>query len=141
MKKQVIAVVAWVCTFCGVAAEVGVTNYHGWADCLVVSNGKVEAVIVPAIGRVMQFRFAGESEGPFWENRQLDGTPPDANSSEWGNFGGDKSWPAPQAEWGKITGRGWPPPAAFDSQPVKAGVRDGQVILSSPVDRHFGIRT
>src|ERR1044071_7118728 len=49
------------------------TNYHGWANSILLSNGRVEAVIVPAIGRVMQFRFAGEEDGPFWENRALDG--------------------------------------------------------------------
>jgi hypothetical protein len=123
------------------AAEVSKTNYHGWAESLVLSNGKVEAVVVPAIGRVMQFRFAGEIDGPFWENRKLDGQAPDPKSSEWGNFGGDKTWPSPQAEWGKVTGRGWPPPGAFDSMAVKAQERDGTVILVSPVDPHFGIWT
>ena len=88
------------------------TNYHGWTDSLLMSNGKVEAVIVPAIGQVMQFRFAGESDGPFWENRALDGKSPDPKSREWGNFGGDKTWPSPQADWPKITPRGWPPPQA-----------------------------
>src|SRR6266481_4539376 len=66
------------------------TNYHGWPDSLLLSNGRVEAIIVPAIGRVMQFRFAGESDGPFWENRALDGIKAEPESKEWGNFGGDK---------------------------------------------------
>src|ERR1051325_7620506 len=43
------------------------TNYHGWPDAYIVSNPKVEVVVVPAIGRVLQFRFIGE-EGVFWEN-------------------------------------------------------------------------
>ena len=117
------------------------TNYHGWPDSLVLGNGKVEAVIVPAIGRVMQFRFAGRSEGPFWENRALDGKAPDARSTEWGNFGGDKSWPAPQADWPKITGRGWPPPPAFDAMPLRSSILDlEKILLSSPVDPFFGIR-
>ena len=113
--------------------------YHGWNEALVIGNGKVEAIIVPEIGRVMQFRFAGEEEGPFWENRALDGKKPDSQSSEWGNFGGDKSWPAPQAEWEKMTGRGWPPPAAFDSMPVDAKVEKDAVVLTTKVDRHYGI--
>ncbi|PYX54211.1 MAG: hypothetical protein DMG73_19425, partial [Acidobacteria bacterium] len=39
--------------------QVSVTNvtYHGWPNSLILSNGKVEVVVVPAIGRVMQFRF------------------------------------------------------------------------------------
>src|SRR5467141_1441152 len=81
------------------------TNYHGWADSILVSNGRVEAVIVPAIGRVMQFRFAGEEDGPFWENRAMEGKAPDSESKEWSNFGGDKTWPAPQSDWPKMMPR------------------------------------
>jgi hypothetical protein len=114
--------------------------YHGWQDGWVLSNGKVEAVIVPSIGRVMQFRFAGEEAGPFWENRAMDGKAVDPNSNEWGNFGGDKSWPSPQSEWPRITGRGWPPPGAFDSMPVEAKKEGDVVILTSSVERHYGIR-
>jgi len=116
------------------------TNYRGWADSILVSNGRVEAVIVPAIGRVMQFRFAGEEDGPFWENRTLDGIKPEPESKEWGNFGGDKSWPAPQTDWPKLTPRAWPPPAAFDSMPVRATVDGFLVNLTSAVDPHYGIR-
>src|SRR5438105_557564 len=72
------------------AVHIRKTVYHGWPEALTVSNGKVEAVVIPAIGRVMQFRFAGEKDGPFWENRSLDGKNPDSQSAEWINFGGDK---------------------------------------------------
>lgn len=123
------------------ASEITVQKraYHGWNEALVIGNGKVEVVVIPEVGRVMQFRFVGEEEGPFWENRALYGKKPDSQSSEWGNFGGDKSWPAPQAEWEKMTGRGWPPPAAFDSMPVEAKVEGNAVVLKTKVDRHYGI--
>src|SRR5947207_10963864 len=52
-----------------------------------------------------------------WENRTLDGIKPEPESKEWGNFGGDKTWPAPQSDWPKLTSRAWPPPVAFDSMP------------------------
>ncbi len=116
-------------------------NYHGWPGSYILSNGRVEAAVVPAVGRVMQFRFAGESDGPFWENRALDGKAPDPQAREWGNFGGDKTWPAPQASWPKITPRSWPPPPGFDSMPVAAEVNGNGVTLVSPVDPFFGIRT
>src|SRR5437867_6735976 len=116
------------------------TNYHGWANSILLSNGRVEAVIVPAIGRVMQFRLAGEEDGPFWENRALDGIKPEPESKEWGNFGGDITWPAPQSDWPKLTSRAWPPPVAFDSLPVQATVDGFVVKLISAVDRHYGIR-
>lgn len=117
------------------------TNYHGWPGSIRLSNGRAEVMIVPAIGRVMQFTFAGDTDGPFWENRRLHGQTPDPTSSEWNNFGGDKTWPAPQADWPNITPRAWPPPVAFDAMPVEATIQDGAVVLTSPVDPHYGIRT
>ena len=115
--------------------------YNGWQQAFTLGNGKVEAVVVPAVGRVMQFRFTGEKDGPFWENHALDGKNPDSQSSEWVNFGGDKTWPAPQSEWAKITGRGWPPPKAFDSMPVEAEIQDEALIVRSKIDPNYGIRT
>jgi hypothetical protein len=123
------------------ATSITWTNYHSWSDSIVMSNGKVEAVIVPAIGRVMQFKFVGENDGPLWNNRNLDGKAPDPKSTNWLNFGGDKSWPSPQADWSNITDRAWPPPPAFDSMPVQAIVSQDTVTLVSPVDPFYGIRT
>ena len=116
------------------------TNYHGWKDAIVLNNGRVEAVIVPEIGRIMQFRFAGAEDGPFWENAALYGKSPEAESEEWMNFGGDKAWPAPQADWQYKTPRSWPPPVAFDAAPVTAGIRERTVTLTSPIDPYYGIR-
>lgn len=72
-------------------------EYHGWKDALFISNGIAEAVVVPAIGRVMQFGFAGEA-GVFWENRSLDGQAQVWIPQEWltGN-----PRPAPPAEGGR----------------------------------------
>lgn len=117
------------------------TNYHGWTNSILVSNGRVEAIIVPAIGRVMQFRFSGETDGPFWENEAMFGKAPDPEAKEWGNFGGDKAWPAPQSDWPGTTPRAWPPPVAFDAMPFEAIVDGFDVTLVSAVDPHYGIRT
>ena len=120
-------------------------SWHGWPDCYLLSNGSVEAVIVPAIGRVMQFRLAGDTAGAFWENRALDGqlhqsAPGQPSPAEWFNFGGDKCWPAPQSAWPRQQGRDWPPPAAFDSRPMEATATQRSVVLTSPVDPAFGIQ-
>ncbi|WP_208821785.1 hypothetical protein [Tolypothrix sp. PCC 7910] len=127
------------------AAKITVTktNYQGWKDSWVLSNGEVEAVIVPAIGRVMQFRFKGE-ENTFWENAKIAGKAPNPAAKEWENFGGDKTWPAPQSDWEKITGRGWPPPLgfdSFDSGSIQSQVKGNEVTLIYPVDPFYGIRT
>lgn len=114
-------------------------DYHGWPDAYFVSNGIVEAVVVPAIGRIMQFRFAGSERGVFWENRALDGAP-GCSGSEWRNFGGDKVWPAPQEDWTRLTGRAWPPPSVFDSEPNGCYADGQKVTLISPLDRCYGIQ-
>lgn len=113
-------------------------NYRGWKDAIILRNGLVEAVIVPSIGRVMQFRFAGETEGPFWENEKLLGQsmPADPWKAAHGSFGGDKTWPAPQTLWN------WPPPDIFDRAPVTASVSsDHSVTLISEASPRFGLRT
>jgi hypothetical protein len=119
--------------------EIARVNYHGWPGCYVLTNGLVEAVVVPAVGRVMQFRFVGDNRGVFWENRDLDGMPPQSRSN-WMNFGGDKAWPAPQENWEKVSGRAWPPPAGFDSVSVEARVRGQELTTSSPVAPSYGVQ-
>jgi hypothetical protein len=95
----------------------------------------VEVVVVPAVGRVMQFGFIGEP-GVFWENQHLAGQPiPDKPWDIPGSFGGDKTWPAPQSAWN------WPPPPAFDAVPVKARIAGEAVTLTSPVEPTSGVRT
>lgn len=114
--------------------------YHGWSNSLRLSNNVVEAFVVPAIGRVMDFRRIGDSEGCFWQNRALDGQLHPAHSADWINFGGDKSWPAPQSEWPRYQGHGWPPPAAFDAERVAAERSENGIVLISPIDAGYGIQ-
>lgn len=122
------------------AVKVAKIDYRGWHNSIVLSNSQTEIVIVPAIGRVMQFRFQNEA-ATFWENRKLDGKLPYHRSENWANFGGDKTWVAPQSDWEKVTGRSFPPPSAFDSMPVTAKVKGNSVALISPVDPFYGIQT
>ena len=119
------------------------TNYHGWPDAYVMSNGKVAAVIVPAIGRVLQFGFVGE-EGVFWENRALDGRVADGHlmvwaAKDWENFGGDKTWPSPEADWNVFTSRkGWRPPPAFDGWSADVHISGGTLTLVTQIDPFYG---
>ena len=113
--------------------------YHGWSDCYRIANGLVAAVVIPAIGRVMQFGLEGAA-GVFWENRALDGHLHDAAADEWVNFGGDKCWPAPQAVWTGQQGRDWPPPEGFDSRPARASMIERGVMVTSAIDPGFGIQ-
>lgn len=117
------------------ATWVKVTAYHGWSNALVMGNGVVEAVIVPAAGRILQFRYAGDTNGPFWENSKLAGgaAKPDSWNTE-GSFGGDKAWPSPQSDWN------WPPPSGFDGSPNTYSVSNGAVTLATPEDGAYKIR-
>jgi hypothetical protein len=115
--------------------------YNGWTNAILIRNGEAQVLVVLAIGRVMQFGL-NTGEGVFWENRNLNGQSSSWEAKEWMNFGGDKTWPAPESDWSKFTKRdGWRPPPAFDCLPVEAQVENTDVILVSPVDPFYGIRT
>ena len=121
-----------------VVADVSIiaTNYHGWSGAYLLQNTAAEVIVVPSLGRVMQFRLAGESDGPFWENPALLGKPmPEKPWNIPGSFGGDKTWPAPQSAWN------WPPPDTFDAVPLTAQVDGQNLKLLSPISAKFGIRT
>jgi len=115
--------------------------YRGWKDALRISNGRIEAVVVPAIGRVMRFGWVGDKENVLWENALLDGSSVVAADGTWKNFGGDKVWPSPQSDWPRMTAQAWPPPSGFDSLPYTAKVIDHSIVLTSTVDAHYGIQT
>ena len=113
-----------------------VTNYHNWTNTVWLNNGLVEVVVVPNAGRVMQFRFLGDTNGPFWENPALYGQ--NATPTSWnteGGFGGDKAWPSPQSDWG------WPPPSGFDGSTNSCTFSNGVVTLTTPVDATYQVRT
>ncbi|MEJ7619104.1 MAG: DUF4380 domain-containing protein [Pyrinomonadaceae bacterium] len=114
-------------------------DYHGWKDALVISNGLIEAVIVPAVNRIMQFRRPGAA-GVFWEMAVLEVKAPAWVEEKWMNFGGDKAWPAPQSDWPRIAKSAWPPPTGFDSMPAMASVSGHTIELVGAVDPHYGIR-
>jgi hypothetical protein len=116
-------------------------TYRGWSNSYYLRNPVVEAVVVPSIGRVMQFGFIGQ-EGLFWQNEELYRKPLSCESEDWLNFGGDKTWPAPEGDWSRFTGKNkWHPPRAFDCMPLEANVEGADLVLTSPVDPHYGIRT
>jgi hypothetical protein len=124
----------WALPVSGNLVQIQFTNYHGWIHSIVMRNRLAEVVIVPAIGRIMQFRFIDQPDGPFWENANMYGVQP--SSTSWdtpGSFGGDKVWPSPQT-WP------WPPPRGFDSMNFTAGITNGVVTLTGTVDASLGTR-
>lgn len=113
-------------------------SYKGWSDALRLSNGTLEAIVVPSVGRVMHFGFIG---GPnlLWENKAVAGKP--IKLGEWANTGGDKVWVWPQDDWPNRMPNAWPPPAALDQAPHQAEILgDYGVLLTSSLVIGWGLR-
>jgi hypothetical protein len=89
-----------------------VSNYKQWGwDAIVMQNPFITIATVPAIGgRVMQYDL-GFFPSVFVNGTELGKTYTPAQNSPWHNFGGYKTWPAPQSQWNAA---GWPPPPTLD---------------------------
>jgi len=123
------------------AVTVQNTEYHG-LKAISLENASARVVIVPAAGRILSFQLCAHrncGDNPIWNNPQVGaGLRPD--NEGWTNYGGDKSWPAPQSDWPRITGKGWPPPTGFDHMTFTAELKGNTVTLTSVVDPSYGIR-
>ncbi len=123
------------------AVTVRAIEWNGW-DAFELRSPATNAVVVPAIGRVMHFgkNDAGADGNVLWRDPALDGVMPDP-SANWQNFGGDKAWPWPQPGeegWVRLQESGdWPPPIPFRGTQWKADV-EGQSVelrLADVVDK------
>jgi hypothetical protein len=114
-------------------------SYHGWIRAYDLSNGIVDIIVVPAIGRIMAFQFTGHPEtSPLWNNPKEAGKLP-FGRPDWPNFGGDKLWPSPESDWSRH-GKAWPPDSTFDAGPYKATNIAGGLRLTGPVSAGYAIR-
>jgi hypothetical protein len=118
------------------------SEYGSYAGTVAVvqTNSLITVVTTPAYGgRTMQYRLA--DRGFFFENPAAIGQSfaPAWAAKHWGNYGGFKTWLAPQARWG-----GPPDPALdgaeFDVRVERAGGREAAILLTSPPDRARGVR-
>lgn len=110
-------------------------DFRGWGwDALVQTNGLITVATVPQIGaRIMAFGL-GDHESIFTNDAELGRVYEPEERAPWRNYGGYKTWPAPQAAWN------WPPPPILD-----AGVYAAQILadtddsvsihVSSPLER------
>jgi hypothetical protein len=114
-------------------------KYEGWSDAYVLSGQNIEAVIVPSLGRLMDLRRPGETQGVLWQNPELLGQYGRSNTNTWTNFGGDKTWPAPESVWLKNAAGQWMPPIIFDQVPLKAQPGPDGLLLTSPIDLRTGV--
>jgi len=123
-------------------------HFHGW-DAVRLSNGLIDALCVPEIGgRLMQF-----SLGPhdyLFINPELLGKrftfeehAGDGELVNWKNYGGGKTWPAPQGWDGDGQWPGPPDPVldsgryAFETNQNETSA---SVLMTSPPDERSGLR-
>ncbi|MCX7800301.1 MAG: DUF4380 domain-containing protein [Fimbriimonadales bacterium] len=106
--------------------------YAKWTGCWRISNGRIEVVVVPQVGRVLRLARIG---GPnlLWENPALVEGRSAVAPGEWANYGGDKLWPSPQS-WG------WPPDPKLDGSMHRSkAIANGVWMASQPAARD-GVR-
>ncbi|MCC7207371.1 MAG: DUF4380 domain-containing protein [Anaerolineae bacterium] len=125
-------------------------EFLGWKDACFVTNGLVRLAAVPDIGG----RIMGCALGPhefFYVDPELAGklfTPDehqgDGSLGAWKNYGGDKTWPAPQG-WERDDQWHGPPDPVLDSGPYtvdELAVGDGmaRVRMTSAPDPRTGVQ-
>ncbi|MDE2853463.1 MAG: DUF4380 domain-containing protein [Chloroflexota bacterium] len=126
------------------AVNVEEIDFHGW-DGVRLSNGIIDAACVPEIGgRLMQFSL-GPHDYLFmnpdllgarfsYEERAGDG-----ELINWKNYGGAKTWPAPQGWDGEGQWPG-PPDPILDSGRYDFQASEASVLMTSPPDARSGLR-
>ena len=125
------------------------THFHGWAACE-VANSYIRLVAVPDIGgRIMAYDLGAHPF--FFVDPDLAGklfTPEenqgDGSLAAWKNYGGEKTWPAPQ---GWETDAQWhgPPDPILDTgrytlDDLQADDRHATVAMTSPSDPRTGVQ-
>ncbi|MFQ5865563.1 MAG: DUF4380 domain-containing protein [bacterium] len=119
-------------------------EYQGWS-AFKLSNGIVTLTIVPDIGgRVMEFNLGGHPL--FYVNPaefgKLYAQPETEAERVWHNYGGYKTWPAPQSRWG---GPPDPPGSLLDGGKYTGRITQkaghvAEVEVVSPEDEVIGIQ-
>ncbi|MBE1530226.1 DUF4380 domain-containing protein [Actinomadura algeriensis] len=118
-------------------------------DVVRLGNGVLRLGVVPALGGRL-LSLVHEGDELLWRNPALlddrlhpaGGHRPERTSgpmANWHNYGGDKTWPAPQG-WSSDAEWAGPPDPVLDSGPYRADVRDGRVTLTSEHDPRTGLR-
>jgi hypothetical protein len=121
---------------------VSIIDWRGWTNSIKISNGIVEAVVVPKIGRIMSFEYVGHPDtNPVFANNDPTLKAVSRPPGEWINYGGDKVWPSPQSGWPSYIGSNWPPDPEFDGEPQAVTKIKNGVILTTSVSAVFGLRS
>ncbi|MBU6399194.1 MAG: DUF4380 domain-containing protein [Verrucomicrobia bacterium] len=130
MKRKLILALIGLLT-ANAGAEVQIQQpfaYGGWANCVRLSNGRVELVATTDVGpRVIRFAFVGGSN-VFREWPEQVGQ---TGGDQWRIYGGHRLWHAPENQ---------PRTYAPDNAPVEAHWDGKTLTLTEPVEPSTGIQ-
>ncbi|GIV04865.1 MAG: hypothetical protein KatS3mg016_0440 [Fimbriimonadales bacterium] len=105
-----------------------VMPYHGWQECLCVSDGNWELIATTQVGsRLLRFGFAGEGN-QFWLNPDDRGK---TGGDVWRIYGGHRLWHAPEHPV-----RTYAP----DNDPIEWDWDGQRLLLRQPVEARTGIQ-
>jgi hypothetical protein len=138
MLRRATVMLAWALAGCAHQVVVQRPLFRGY-EAISLQNGAARVTVVPGIGRVTEFVLVKDGRGPVWVNPAL-APGMAADASGWINYGGEKTWPAPQDDWAKVTGKAWPPPKTFDATPFSETIVDRQIEITSAVDPDYGLQ-
>ena len=98
-------------------APIPPSDFLGWTNAYRLHNDRVEALLVPSIGRLVHFAPLNGSS-PFRLEPSMHGKAPPAGEPFF-NIGGDWLWPVAQARWPSFSpdAKDWPPPAPLADLP------------------------
>ncbi len=98
-------------------APILAADFLGWTNAYRLQNDRVEAVLVPAIGRLVHFAPL-QGFSLFRLEASMHGKTP-AEGENFFNIGGDWFWPVSQARWASFSadGKDWPPPDSLADLP------------------------
>lgn len=119
------------------------TRFHQFAAWR-LSDGRTQAVVVPAIGRVMSYGLVG-GKNWLWQSTPEEMNAAMKNLKNWHGWGGSQLWLAPQAFWPAISdsGASWPPDFTWDHPSFPHSYRvleDGFFRIISPISPRSGSR-
>lgn len=104
------------------------TEYGGWPNCILLSNGKAELVVTTDVGpRIIRFGFPGKTNLLKEYPDQLGKT----GGDEWRIYGGHRLWHAPEA---------MPRTYSPDNGPVKHEWNGETLRLTQPTEPSTGIQ-
>jgi hypothetical protein len=113
------------------------TVRHFGREAVRLSNGTIEVVVIPSLGRIIHFSFVGE-KNVLWENPMAVDTA--RLNGGWENWGGDKVWLWPQADWSNHFGKSWPPPGDPAGVPPEIRLDNLKLKFRSPPIDPVGLR-